>query len=82
MNENTSSKCLDHFIKMEMVFFEEMQNQARVRSDGEVSLCEFLIFTKRFCLLNVASRKHFVEHGFAGQLLHIAGMDKKLYLLD
>ena len=76
MNENTSNECLDHFIKVEMIFFEELQNQAGRISDGELSLCEFLIFTKRFCLLNVASRKHFAEHGFAGQLLHIAGMQQ------
>ena len=76
MNENTSNECLDHFIKVEMVFFEELQNQTGMISDGELCLCQFLIFTKRFCLLNVASRKLFVKHGFAGQLLHIAGMQQ------
>ena len=73
MNDMTSEECLSHVVSTQMLVFRTLKSNVATWHDGEIDLCDCLVFLKRFALMSNAPRKHFVSQGFPSELISIAG---------
>lgn len=80
MNETSSDQCLKHVVATQIMIFRTLMDGVPAMVDGEATLCEHLVFLKRFALLNDSAKKHLIEESLQTDLIEIAG-NKTLSIL-
>ena len=73
MNELSSDECLQKFISSQMRIFQKSMDRAVSDPVREGTLCDQLVFLKRFGLLSETARRVLGQDNFPSKLINIAG---------